>query len=240
MRPMFSFFGSKWSLAPRYPPPLDGLPVIEPFAGGACYSLRHNVREAILVEKDPKIATLWRYLIAAKPEEIRALPLAFSGDIGALGLSGGAELLIGFWLNKASTHPARVMRSSSFGARGGWDEARRSRVAHQAAKIKGWRVIEGDYTAAPNTRATWHIDPPYQIAGKWYRHGSGAIDFARLAAWCRSRRGRVMVCENAAADWLPFAPLATVKGTTHNAGGGRVSREVVWYKEGSRAQASLF
>ena len=119
-------------------------------------------------------------------------------------------------------------------------DLRRERVASQVALLDRWRVIEGDYSDAPDIRATWHIDPPYQHAGKWYKHGSGALDFAHLGAWCRSRRGRVMVCEAAGADWLPFEPLRTVKATTLADGVGRVSKEVVWYGERSKAQPVLF
>jgi hypothetical protein len=40
VRPFFSFFGSKWRVAPHYPAPERDL-IIEPFAGSAGYSLRH-------------------------------------------------------------------------------------------------------------------------------------------------------------------------------------------------------
>ena len=72
--------------------------------------------------------------------------------------------------------------------------------------------------------ATWFIDPPYQVAGRHYRFGSEQLDYARLAKWCRSRPGQVIVCENEGADWLPFRPLAAVKTTRAK----RRSKEVIW------------
>lgn len=243
MRPMFSFFGSKWRIAHHYPPPLEGVPVIEPFAGGACYSLRHNVREAVLVEKDPEIAELWRYLIAATPAQIRALPDIHAGQkVADLEVAPGAAALIGFWLGQATTAPGRTGRDTKWTTMNPasfWGPQRRDRVAAQVANVDGWRVIEGDYSGAPDLRATWHIDPPYQHAGKHYRCSSGAINFDALARWCRSRRGRVMVCEASGADWLPFQPLAAVKATTHRSGEGRTSREVIWHNKGP-VQVSLW
>ena len=74
--------------------------------------------------------------------------------------------------------------------------------------IRHWRIIEGDYTDAPDIEAHWHIDPPYQDnAGRHYR--CNALDYQSLADWCRSRRGFVQACERDGATWLrlPFVPL---------------------------------
>jgi 16S rRNA G966 N2-methylase RsmD len=109
-----------------------------------------------------------------------------------------------------------------------WGERVRETIAAQVEKIRHWQLIEGDYSQCVlDGPATWFIDPPYQLAGKHYRHGSSDIDFAALAAWCRTREGQVIVCENEGADWLPFEPLDAVKTTR----AGRRSREVVWLFE---------
>lgn len=76
-------------------------------------------------------------------------------------------------------------------------------------------MICGDYTDAPDVAATWFIDPPYQIAGREYRHDSRAIDYTALGAWCHARRGQVIACENVGADWLPFVPLRPTHGRHH-------------------------
>jgi hypothetical protein len=36
---------------------------VEPFAGAAGYSLRHYLHDVVLVERDPRIAGVWRYLL---------------------------------------------------------------------------------------------------------------------------------------------------------------------------------
>ena len=103
----------------------------------------------------------------------------------------------------------------------------RARLASQVERIQHWRVIVGaDYTAAPDIKATWFIDPPYaNAAGAWYRYHD--VNYRQLARWCRSRKGQVIVCENEGATWLPFEPFRVVKGTGGKGRSG-VSREVIW------------
>lgn len=73
LRPFFPYYGSCYSMAPKYPRPrFDRL--IEPFAGSACYSLHHHTRDVVLIERDPVIAELWRWLLRVSPEEMLALP----------------------------------------------------------------------------------------------------------------------------------------------------------------------
>ena len=69
MLPMFSLYGGKWRLAPRYGPPRHER-VIEPFAGAAGYSTRWEPKKVILIERDPMIFGIWDYLIKATPSEI--------------------------------------------------------------------------------------------------------------------------------------------------------------------------
>lgn len=230
MWPFFTFYGGKWRAAPRYPAPKYDR-IIEPFAGAAGYSVRHYKRQVILVEKDPVIAALWRYLIAAKPKDILDLPLLRDGQsVDDLDVCGEAKSLIGFWLNKGSASPCKTpsawmregLRPKSF-----WGPEIRERISEQVALISHWSCVEGDYTSAPAIEATWFIDPPYYNAGKRYRHSSTSIDFTRLAEWCRSRAGQVMVCENEGASWLPFQPFMTIKSTEGKHGKSK-SREALW------------
>src|ERR1043165_2708454 len=48
LRPLFKWYGSKWSSSKHYPAPLPGLPVFEPFAGSAGYALRHHRHDVVL------------------------------------------------------------------------------------------------------------------------------------------------------------------------------------------------
>ena len=79
---MFYYYGRKKKIAALYPEPQQTI-VIEPFAGSAAYAL-HGSRwqnQVILVERDPQIAALWRWLInEATSESILALPDPIAGE----------------------------------------------------------------------------------------------------------------------------------------------------------------
>jgi hypothetical protein len=225
MRPFFSYFGGKWTLAPRYPPPEHDT-IVEPFAGSAGYATRYPDREVVLVERAPHIAALWRWLISVSVDEVLALPL----DVGELaGLPDGAQTLIKLWTQRGGVCPRRPTRSkwmssgrwpSSF-----WGQYARARVAAQVPNIRHWRLIEGDYQTAPDTMATWFIDPPY-VGAKHYR--ARVDNYADLGAWSLSRSGLVIVCEQEGADWLPFEPFREAKSIARG-----TYREVV-YVQGRR------
>jgi hypothetical protein len=108
-------------------------------------------------------------------------------------------------------------------------------VAEQAPLVRHWTIIEGDYTLAPNDKATWFIDAPYQRAGARatapkdkgrvrYPNGADDIDFKALAEWSLSRRGQVIACENVGANWLPFTPLRA----TQSVRPGGISDEAIF------------
>ena len=242
LRPFFSFFGSKWRLAPEYPRP-QYRTIVESFAGSAGYSLHYPYLTVILVDADPTIAGLWRYLIGATPAEIMSLPDLEPGqDADDLNLPQEARWLIGRWVNKGSAtpcqSPSQWMRKGAHTVTdlfdGGertlyetqfWGHRIRQRIAIQLPQIRHWQVIEGDYRESPDIKATHFVDPPYLVAGRHYRIAD--LDYRQLGAWCRSRQGQVMVTENEGATWLDFVPFRRVKGTcgAHRTG---ISKEVIW------------
>lgn len=230
LKPFWAFYGGKWRAAPRYPAPLHKR-IIEPFAGAAGYATRHHTHDVVLVEKDPRIAALWRYLIKAKAEEIETLPLIGDGQsVDDLDVEPSARDLIGFWLNKGATYPCKTPSAwmrSGIRPKSYWGKEIRTRIAESVGAISHWTVVEGEYTEAPTCDATWFIDPPYQKAGKLYRMGSDLLDFSKLGSWCQNRQGQVIVCENEGADWLPFQPFATIKSTPGTRGKSQ-SKEVIW------------
>jgi len=230
IKPFWAYYGGKYRMALRYPYPIYDT-IVEPFAGAAGYALRYAERQIILVEKNPKVAATWRYLLRVSADEVRALPLLKPGQtIDDLSVCEEARYLIGWNLNKGTVAPRR---SPSAWMRTGkalsqfWSEARRERVANQVDKIRHWQLIEGDYTDAPDIEATWFIDPPYIDAGKHYP--TQPNDFMKLANWCKTRRGQVMVCENVGATWLPFSPFLNIKANESKRG-GKISREALWVK----------
>jgi len=229
LRPFWRYYGGKWRAAPRYPTPVHST-IIEPFAGAAGYSLRYPDRDVVLVERYAVVAAVWRYLIRVPESEIRSIPCVESvGDL-PWWVSPGGRALVGFCLGSAVTSPRRTLsdgkrKLAALGRkREGWTKAHRELVASQLAAIRHWRIIEGDYTEAPDIEATWFVDPPYRgAAGAHYIHGSNAIDWKALGSWTKARRGQVIVCEASGADWLPFEDFGDAKGAM-----GRTSREAIW------------
>lgn len=228
LKPFWRYYGGKWRAAPRYPRPWHGT-IIEPFAGAAGYSLRYPDRNIILVERYAVVAEIWRYLIAVRPSEVRRIPCVEHVDDLPAWVPEGARSLVGFAMNDATVAPCKQLsvgkkQLREMGRRfEGWSEAKRERVASQVQHIRHWRVLEGEYTDAPDTVATWFIDPPYNNrVGRYYVHSE--IDYGALGKWCRRREGQVIVCENAGANWLSFRPFATLKASLN----GRGSQEVIW------------
>lgn len=228
LRPFFSYYGGKWYAAKHYPAPRYST-LVEPFAGGAGYSLRYPDRNVVLVERYAVVARLWRWLIAAKPAELLALPdLEPEQTTLDLDVPDEARSLIGFWCNAATEAPRLSMSKWGRAATHQlfWGARVRDRLARQVEAIRHWTVIKGDYTEAPAVEATWFVDPPYDSrVGRRYVHT--VSDYAALASWCRSLRGQVMVCENEGASWLPFEPFRMTKGQVKQ-GQQKWSREALW------------
>lgn len=239
LRPFWRYYGGKWRAAPRYPAPRYAT-IVEPFAGAAGYSLRYPDRQVVLVERYAVIAEIWRYLISVTPAEVRRIPAVEHVDDLPGWVPQGARSLVGFNMNFATASPCRVAgkqvrahRDKSASSVYHWN-VMRERIAIQVEHIRHWRVIEGDYTAAPDGDATYFVDPPYNNhAGSHYVHGPKAIDYAALGEWCRTRKGQVIVCENEGADWLPFQPFATFNAGPRSPGKG--SKEVIFATSRSAA-----
>lgn len=209
LRPFWRHYGAKWKTANRYDAPKHRT-VVEPFAGGAGYSLRHYTRDVVLVEKNAKIAELWRWLIGASDADVMSVPCNIRHiDELPSSTSTGARLLVSACLANARPNTfankiSPMASRDSISGCGGWSAMARERVARQVGLIKHWKIIEGSYESAPDIDATWFVDPPYERKGVGYTCGSKDIDFSHLADWCRSRRGQTIVCENDGATWLPF------------------------------------
>lgn len=147
VKPFWTYYGGKYRAALRYPYPVHNT-IVEPFAGAAGYALRYANRQIILVEKNPKVAAVWRYLLRVSAAEVRALPLMEPGQaVDDLGVCEEARYLIGFNLNKGAVSPSRSpsawMRSGKASSQF-WSEARRTRIAEQVDQIRHWVLIEGD------------------------------------------------------------------------------------------------
>lgn len=117
--------------------------------------------------------------------------------------------LLGFVVNSGAAIPHhQVTDRAEF-----YQKRLKNRLNSSVSRIKHWKVRNVPYYDLPNIRATWYVDPPYcGPAGRYYKYNQ--IDYERLAEWCRTRKGQVIVCEGAGAEWLPFRPLGTTaRGT---------------------------
>lgn len=224
MQPFFSYYGSKYRLGPKYPQPKYKT-IIEPFAGSACYSIRHPDKQVVLYDLNPIICTVWDYLIHVSEEEILSLPTNIFNFDG-LHLTQEQKWLIGHWFGKASPHPR--LKATKWMLRGDtsmWCDSVKHRIARQVQYIRHWKVFNKSYECIDNEMATWFIDPPYNNkAGQVYTYNT--IDYPKLADWCKDRTGQVIVCEQEGADWLPFESFRlnmSNKSTNYT--------EVLWYKE---------
>jgi hypothetical protein len=225
---MFYYYGRKKKLAGLYPDPQHDT-VIEPFAGSAAYSLHGNrwQNQVLLVEKDPKVVDLWSWLIEdATPDSVLALPDPEVGERTDVFL-----ILLSMASKRAFSY--RSCKMTPF-MKSAWT-ANRKYIAHNLHKVKHWKIIEGDYTMAPDVEATWFVDPPYRgEPGSGYRFGSSEIDYDALGEWCLSRRGALIACEGGGADWLPFEPLVVQAGAA-----GKRNEEVI-YTRGFVDALSMF
>lgn len=243
LKPFWRFYGSKWRRAATLPAPEYGT-IVEVCAGAAGYSLRHHNREVVLIERDPKIADLWRWLIAASPADVRDLPLLEPGQtVASLGLPAGAGYLIGFWCGTGRTQPGQRLStwSSRNGSRAGgkanramsgWSPEVRARVADQVKAIKHWTIIEGDWLDAAHTLCdaprTWVFDPPYQSpAGRRYRYNE--IDYASMGAFIDTQApGQVLAFDQEGSTWRPWTD-----GYSERACNG-ASQEVFYHRSGKQ------
>lgn len=229
LRPFFKYFGSKWRTIARYPAPRHHL-LIEPFAGSASYATRFPWSQVRLYDTDPYICGVWDYLIKVSPAEVRALPLAFE-HVREIDGPQEARWLVGYWLHagqKPAERPTGWMinkKHKDTGLR--WGARTRERIASQVDQIRHWRVFNKSYHACPDALATWFVDPPYQNPGTGSSYVCKFQDYPALAEWCRARRGQVIACEQAGADWLPFRPLGSFCSLNSRPGDNRTA-EVVW------------
>lgn len=235
MRPFFSYYGSRWSMARNYTPPTSTT-VVEPFAGSAGYSTYWAPEVAHLVEINPGVAAVWRYLIGADADAIMTLPDRVESMVD-LPVDVGARNLILLWVNKGRAEiPTSIspwyFRYRDDGDCKVWGPAVKSRLAGQVGRINRWTITEGGYRLAPIDHGCHvHVDPPFSVgAGRRYDHSE--VDYAELARWCETvTAGHVQVCESSQATWLPFRPLCQSETTRGKRDGSKFD-EGVWDRPG--------
>lgn len=225
---MWNYFGAKTRVVRLYPPPLPGLPVIEPFCGAAAYSLYHDWPDVLLNDISPAVVGAWHYLQAVTPERMGEV---FNEDrwpagsnLRAAGLSQAERDLMRWQSQFGAVAPSHAHRSKWATSRRRLDALRRKWHRYRQT-ITGWTVTRGTYAEMPDIRATWFVDPPYQYARCKYPYDC-VTDYGRLAEWCRSRKGRVIVCGGLGDGWLPFERLGVTRACN-----GMNYPEFVWWQD---------
>tara|TARA_E500000178_G_C16999107_1_gene744769 strand:+ start:596 stop:1291 length:696 start_codon:yes stop_codon:yes gene_type:complete len=224
LKPFFSYYGGKYYLASSYPRPNYDT-IIEPFAGSAQYALYHWRKNIRLFDLDENIVMLWDYLIHVKEREILSLDLSWD-CIDDSRLSSTQKILVGYWITQGSSTPKKKKSSFFYINKIDW----RSRVASQLRYIRHWQIEKKSFEEIEDLKGTWFVDPPYQVAGKYYR--CSKIDYPILSNWCLSRKGEIIVCENDGADWLPFQSFKDAR-TQKNT----ISKEVIYHTVQSKQLA---
>jgi hypothetical protein len=236
IHPLFKWFGSKWLAAPKYPKPIYRT-IVEPFAGGAGYALRHADRRVVICENDPHIYALWTWLIRdATAADIKAIPrdLPVGLDIRSLGLSNGQALLLKNW--QRTNNAGNCWTVSPWGNKPGqWTANTQCRVAEEVYAIKHWE-IRNDGMAALTDYAlqemTWFVDPMYQFNYQYLK--SCGHDYGVLGRQLRAMSGQVIVCEAAEPktgrlpDWLPFVCFGDRITSRRKVSNNHHSRELIW------------
>lgn len=210
---MWGYYGSKSKIIDYYPEPLYDK-VIEPFAGTAQYALKYWDRDVILVDKYDVIVRLWKWLQQCSEKDILSLPRLRCGqsvDDFTFDCEE-AKWLIGFIIAGAPTIPKKTASKWKTVLRPNTQDYKLSYIANNLHKIRHWDVRLGDYSQLDNCKATWFIDPPYQVGGQYYKESNKNIDYLELSKWCRERDGQVIVCGNTGDSWLDFKPLVTMHG----------------------------
>lgn len=210
---MWGYYGSKSKIVESYPPPKYGK-IIEPFAGTAQYSLKYYDRDITIMDKYEVITRIWQWLQKCSPSDITGLPRLKCGENvdDFTWDCEEAKWLVGFIITGAPSQPKKTASRWKTVIRPNTQDYKLKMISENLHKIRHWKIINGEYIQLDNVEATWFIDPPYQFGGQYYRHGNKNIDFGKLAEWCKSRIGHVIVCENSKADWLPFRPLVHMRG----------------------------
>lgn len=204
-RTLIPVYGGKSQLAAYYPSPKFPV-IVEPFAGGANYSLRYASRTVVLIDSNPQLVAAWRWLIHTDVDTVlRSIPRRVSAGDRVSDMSNGGPVGLREYL-RAHCNLGTFGRQNSdvvtHAALGRWHLAY-DRAEYWCPQIKHWTVHNGQYSDFGGFTATWFIDPPYNnAAGLRYQHQFR--DYPGLSKWCLERRGQIIVCENSGADWLPF------------------------------------
>lgn len=227
LRPFFSYYGSKWRIAPKYPMPKYNT-VIEPFCGSAQYSMVYPDRKIKLYDLYEPIVMAWDFLINSTEKDILNIPSNFE-HIDELKISDEAKCLVGFNINPASQMPKNQFSPWKRDNAQFWGEKKKNLIINQKPFISHWEVFLESYENIKNEKATWFIDPPYQSkAGRLYVKSD--IDYKLLENWISSRNGQFIACDMEGVDYGDFKPFVIAQ-VNPSKRGKKTLQEMIWHGE---------
>lgn len=195
----------------QYPKPLHNT-IVEPFAGGAAYSLRWYQHKIILYELNQKTYDMWKFILSADaPYYIKQIPILKKGDLISenIIINDMPQGLINILKATCNLGTAGISKNYNTVTKlsaENWVHNTTKKLMFWWPKIRHWKIINKSYTYIPNVKATFFIDPPYDNkAGQLY--SCSDINYNKLAKWCLNQRGQIIVCENYGAKWLPFIKM---------------------------------
>lgn len=229
---LFKNFGSAWSSAKHYPKPLEGLPIFEPFAGGAGYSLNYHWHPVTLFETNVHVAGLWQWIInEATTQDILDIPLNVpeGTDIRTLPLADGQKLMLKQW-GRTNNHGNCWTISSWHSKSGQWTNNCRARVAEQIHAVKHWKFEPITWDQA----GTYVCDPPYIFN---YNYGVKDFDYQKLVDNIgKVPQGSLIIASEAESktgqipDYLPFVSSHSQVTSRRKSTNSHHSKELVYVK----------
>lgn len=218
--------------AKHYPKPLEGLPIIEPFCGGAGYALNYYSQPVIIYDVNPLLQELWPWLInEATTDDVMSIPLNLpeGTDIRTIGLSRGQQILLKHW--QRTNNVGNCWTISSWGSKSGqWTANTRARVAVEIHAIRHWKFQPIDWTQ----RGTYYCDPPYQFN---YQYGIKGFNYANYVDnLSKVPQGSLIIASEAVGkggeipEYLPFQPSHSQVTSRRKKNNNHHSRELVYVK----------
>jgi len=215
-RTAFSYYGGKGMIVNRYPAPKHKT-IIEPFAGGAAYSLKYYKHDVVLNDLNQKTYGVWKFITnLVNYKFIKKIPVEVKkGDTidnitKGKGFPSGLIYLLRSACNVGTFGAKNCNQITKIGAEK-WKHNTIDKLKFWMPKLCHWKITNKDYISMENVEATWFVDPPYNNdSGKIYK--TNIVNYSELSKWCLSRKGFIVVCEDYGANWLPFIKTKKAPG----------------------------
>ena len=199
------YYGGKGMLARKYPKPYYKK-IIEPFAGGAAYSLLYYNNDVTLIDQNPELISAWEFIQNPDLEQLNRIPQKIKPGtkVKSLGsFSRGFEFILRAAANVGCAGKnAKIETITSFGAIHFYMNSV-AKIIYWTDKIKHWKFICGSYDDFKFEEATYFFDPPYQnAAGARYKYSAKNINYNKLKMHIKTLNGQIIITESMNSKWI--------------------------------------